>query len=62
MVKSIDLGSRGSRVVTSTVCATIPVSIRAIVIVKTKRQNLFLIFENGHSKLRILGYSRLENQ
>ena len=30
--------------------------------VKTKRQNLFLIFENDHSKLRILVYSRLGNQ
>ena len=29
--------------------------------VKTKRQNLFLIFENDHSKLRILVYSRLKN-
>ena len=27
---------------------------------KTKYQNLFLIFENDHSKLRILAYSRLE--
>ena len=33
-----------------------------IVEVKTKRQYLFLIFENDHSKLRILVYSRLENQ
>ena len=30
--------------------------------VKTKRQNFFLIFENDHSKLRILVCSRLENQ
>ena len=30
--------------------------------VKTKRQNLSLIFGNDHSKLRILLYSRLENQ
>ena len=30
--------------------------------VKTKRQNLFLIFENDHSKLRVLVYSRLENR
>ena len=30
--------------------------------VKTKRQNLFLIFENDHSKVRMLVQSRLENQ
>ena len=33
-----------------------------IVEVKTKCQNVCLIFENDHSKLRILVYSRLENQ
>ena len=33
-----------------------------IVEVKTKRQIFFLIFENDHSKVRILVYSRLENQ
>ena len=30
--------------------------------VKRKRQNLILIFENDHSKLKILVYSRLRNQ
>ena len=34
----------------------------AIVEVKRKRQNIVLIFQNDHSKLRILVYSRLENQ
>ena len=33
-----------------------------IVEVKTKCRNHFLIFGNDHSKLRILVYSRLENQ
>ena len=34
---------------------------KGIVEVKTKHQNLILIFENDQSKLRILVYSRLEN-
>ena len=33
-----------------------------IVEVKKEHQNLFLIFENDHSKLRTLVYSRLKNQ
>ena len=33
-----------------------------IVEVKTKHQNVFLVFENDHSKLRILVYYRLEYQ
>ena len=38
------------------------VSNLGIVVVNTKHQNIFLIFENNHSKLPILVYSDLENQ
>ena len=43
-------------------CLYVSSDIYAIVEVKTKRQNLFLIFENDHLKLRILVYSGLQNQ
>ena len=44
-----------------TAATTLPANFR-IIEVKTKRQNIFLITENDHSKLRILVYSRLEYQ